>query len=144
MFWLVGRLIMAARAAAASRGLQLVGGGMAAADFLNLDWLMQQGIKIAPGSDQAAIVEAAHTAARLLGLSGDEVLWPVHGPRHAQAGEPIVPRYLVVDLNRGRAWYTERYWTTKAVRAMRRKGQARGFTRGQNWGFRATAAYAKP
>lgn len=143
MWWLVGRLIMAARAAATSRGLALVGGGLAAADFLNLDWLMAQGIKIAPGSDQAAITEAAHTAARLLGLGGDEILWPVHGPRHAQAGEPIVPRYLVVDLNRGRAWYTERYFSRKSVMRSRGFGQRRGFSRGMNQGLRQTQAYAR-
>lgn len=143
MLWLVSRLIMAARAAAASRGLMLVGGGLAAADFLNLDWLLQQGIKIAPGSDRAAIVGAAELAARLLGLGGDEVLWPVHGPRHAQAGEPIVPRYMVLDLTRGRAWYTERYFSFKSVKAARRGGSRRGFGRGMSTGLRQTAAYAR-
>lgn len=125
MWWLVGRLLLAARALAASRGVQLAAGGALVADFINLNWLEQQAIKIAPGSDRAAIVQAARNAAVLLGLAGDEVLWPVHR-RGALQGEPITPMYLVVDLTKGRAWFSTRYY-----RRPRRRFFNRGFRR---WG----------
>jgi len=115
MFWLIGRLILSARAFAASRGVQMAAGGAIVADFLNLDWLRTQAIKIAPGSDRAAIEQAARMAASLLGLAGDEVLWPVHR-RGALQGEPITPMYLVVDLTKGRAWFSSRYNSTKRRR----------------------------
>jgi len=129
MFWLVGRLLLAARALAASRGVQLAAGGALVADFINLDWLTQQAIKIAPGSDKAAIVQAARTAASLLGLAGDEVLWPVHR-RGALQGEPIVPMYLVVDLTKGRAWFSTRYYR----RPRRRFNSFRRFGGYRRWG----------
>lgn len=109
MWWLVGRLLLSARALAASRGVQLAAGGALVADFINLNWLEQQAIKIAPGSDKAAIVQAARNAAVLLGLAGDEVLWPVHR-RGALQGEAITPMYLTVDLTKGRAWFSTRYY----------------------------------
>lgn len=109
MWWLVGRLLLSARALAQSRGVQLAAGGALVADFINLNWLEQQAIKIAPGSDKAAIVQAARNAAVLLGLAGDEVLWPVHR-RGALQGEPITPMYLMVDLTKGRAWFSTRYY----------------------------------
>jgi len=130
MWWLVGRLILAARALAASRGVQLAAGGIVAADLINLDWLRQQSIRIAPGSDQAAIEQAARTAAQLLGMAGDEVLWPTHR-RGALQGEPITPMYLTVDLTRGRAWFSTRYYSRKsAMRGRRRFG---GFRRYGGW-----------
>lgn len=130
MFWLVGRLLLSARALAASRGVQLAAGGALVADFINLDWLRQQAIKIAPGSDRAALEQAARTAATLLGLAGDEVLWPVHR-RGALQGEPITPMYLVVDLTKGRAWFSSRYSSTRRRRfGFRRFG---GLRRWNNW-----------
>lgn len=135
MFWLVGRLILSARALAASRGVQLAAGGAVVSDFLNLDWFNQQAIKIAPGSDKAAIVDAARLAARLLGLAGDEVLWPVHR-RGALQGEPITPMYLVVDLTKGRAWFSSRYKSTKRRRFFRpyRSRWVGGWNRGAQSG----------
>jgi len=133
MWWLVGRLITAARALAASRGVQLAAGGIVAADLINLDWLRAQGIRIAPGSDRAAIEQAARTAAQLLGMAGDEVLWPVHR-RGALQGEPITPMYLVVDLTKGRAWFSSRYKSTRRRFFRRRFGGYRrwggGYSRG--------------
>lgn len=129
MWWLVGRLILAARALAASRGVQLAAGGIVAADLINLDWLRQQSIRIAPGSDQAAIEQAARTAAQLLGMAGDEVLWPVHR-RGALQGEPITPMYLTVDLTRGRAWFSTRYYR----RPRRRFNSFRRFGGYRRWG----------
>lgn len=129
MWWLVGRLLLSARALAASRGVQLAAGGALVADFINLNWLEQQAIKIAPGSDKAAIVQAARNAASLLGLAGDEVLWPVHR-RGALQGEPITPMYLVVDLTKGRAWFSTRYYR----RPRRRFGSFRRFGGYRRWG----------
>jgi len=131
MWWLVGRLILAARALAASRGVQLAAGGIVAADLINLDWLRQQSIRIAPGSDQAAIEQAARTAAQLLGMAGDEVLWPTHR-RGALQGEPITPMYLTVDLTRGRAWFSSRYFSRKSTR--RRFGGYRRYGGYRRWG----------
>lgn len=130
MWWLVGRLILAARALAASRGVQLAAGGIVAADLINLDWLRQQSIRIAPGSDQAVIEQAARTAAQLLGMAGDEVLWPTHR-RGALQGEPITPMYLTVDLTRGRAWFSSRYYSRKS--SMRRR----------SFGFRRFGGYRR-
>lgn len=127
MWWLVGRLIIASRALAASRGVQLAAGGIVAADLINLDWLRSQAIRIAPGSDRAAIEQAARNAAQLLGMAGDEVLWPVHR-RGALQGEPITPMYLVVDLTKGRAWFSTRYY-----RRPRRRFFNRPFRRWNNW-----------
>jgi len=135
MFWLVGRLLLSARALAASRGVQLAAGGALVADFINLDWLRQQAVKIAPGSDRAALEQAARTAATLLGLAGDEVLWPVHR-RGALQGEPITPMYLVVDLTKGRAWFSSRYKSTKRRFGFRRFG---GYRRYGNWNRGASA-----
>lgn len=130
MWWLVGRLILAARALAASRGVQLAAGGIVAADLINLDWLRQQSIRIAPGSDQAAIEQAARTAAQLLGMAGDEVLWPTHR-RGALQGEPITPMYLTVDLTRGRAWFSTRYYSRKSARRRSFRPRYGGYRR---WG----------
>lgn len=130
MWWLVGRLLLAARALAASRGVQLAAGGALVADFINLNWLEQQAIKIAPGSDRAAIVQAARNAAVLLGMAGDEVLWPVHR-RGALQGEAITPMYLTVDLTKGRAWFSTRYYSRKSVRRRPFRRYSGGYRR---WG----------
>lgn len=141
MWWLVGRLVTRFAASAAARRV----GGLAAvgAVAITLADLRNAAVLEAPQSDPAALEEAARTAARLLGLSGEEILWPTHGRRHAQAGEPINPRYLVVDLQRGRGWFMESYTSRKALMSARRRGSSRGFFRGQRWGMQATQAYAK-
>lgn len=141
MWWLVGRLVLrfSGRIAGSRAGI-LAGVAVTA---VTLNDLRQAAIVEAPQSDPAALEEAARTAARLLGLSGDEILWPVHGRRHAQAGEPINPRYLVVDLQRGRGWFMESYVSRKALNRARFSGNRRGFARGQSLGLRQTQAYAK-
>lgn len=138
MTWLVAQLIMWAIP-------QLKGNPFlaAATNSIGRAELEAQAVRLAPGSDQAAIVHAAEAAMRLLNLSGDEVLWPVHGPRHAQAGERITPRYLVWDLTRGRAWYMESYTSKKSARRQRSFGQRRGFARGSSMQLRQASAYAK-
>lgn len=118
MWWLVGRLVAGARALAVSRGFQIGAGTALITDFVNLDWLRQQSIKLAPGSDQAAIEQAARTAAQLLGLAGDEILWPTHR-RGARQGEPIVPLYLTIDLVKGRGWFSSRHYSYKSARRRR-------------------------
>lgn len=122
LFRLVAILLQRAMAVTASRGA-LVGaaaGAVVAADAINFDWLQKEAVKVAPGSDVAALVEAARTAARLLNLEGDEVLWP-----RRRDGSPIAPNYLVLDINRGRAWYTSKYFSRKSVRAAGRPRLAR-------------------
>lgn len=103
-----------------SRGAVAVGTGALVADIVNLEWLRTESVKIAPGSDAAALEEAARIAARLLNLSGEEVLWP-----RRRDGSPIAPMYMVLDLNRGRAWYTSKYFSRKSVRAAGRPRLAR-------------------
>lgn len=138
---LVSRLVIRFQAQAAARRI----GGLAAVAgvAITLNDLRQAAIVEAPQSDPAAINEAALMAARLLGLTGDEILWPTHGPRHAQAGEPVTPNYLVVDFRRGRGWFLEQYTSRKAVRMAMRRGRGRGFRSGQNFGLRQTQAYAR-
>lgn len=141
MWWLVGRLVMRfAGRVAASRAGVIAGVAVTA---VTLNDLRNAATVEAPQSDPAALNEAAITAARLLGLQGDEILWPVHGRRHAQAGEPIQPRYLVVDLHRGRGWFMESYTSRRALRAAQFRGQRRGFGRGQRIGLQQTQAYAR-
>lgn len=121
LFRLVAMLISRGLARmAGSRALQIAGGAAVVADVVNLDWLRQESIKIAPGSDAAALEEAARTAARLLNLSGEEVLWP-----RSRSGEPISPNYLTIDLGRGRAWYHGKYYSRKSVSSARRPKLAR-------------------
>lgn len=125
MIGLVARLIW--NAIAAKKATIITGVGTAVGtDIINLDWLRRQSIKLAPGSDGEALEEAARLAARLLGLEGDEVLWP-----RQRNGEPIMPKYLVIDLSRGRAWYSTRYFSKKSVSAGRRRGNSRGYRAGQ-------------
>lgn len=141
MWWLVGRLVTRFAASAAARKVGTIAGVSTLA--ITLNDLRQAAIVEAPQSDPAALEEAARTAARLLGLSGDEILWPTHGRRHAQAGEPINPRYLVIDLSRGRGWFMESYTSRKALFRARSSGMRRGYGRGQSMGLRQTQAYAK-
>lgn len=141
MWWLIGRLVLRFSGSVAARRVAVVGG--VAVTAVTLNDIRQAAIVEAPQSDPAALEEAARTAARLLGLQGEEILWPTHGRRHAQAGEPINPRYLVVDLQRGRGWFMESYISRKALNRARGFGQRRGFARGQNLGLRQTQAYAK-
>lgn len=120
LFRLVSILLQRGMAVINSRGAVAVGTGALVADIVNLEWLRQESVKIAPGSDAAALEEAARIAARLLNLSGEEVLWP-----RRRDGSPIAPMYLVLDLNRGRAWYTSKYFSRKSVSAARRPKLAR-------------------
>lgn len=111
MFGLVSSLVRAGFMRVAGNRIAQVAGGGVAVD-LTLDWLRQQALNMAPGSDAVALEEAARTASRMLGLENDEVLWPRH-----RDGTPITPRYFVIDLDRGRAFVTSRYYSRKSVNA---------------------------
>lgn len=117
MIMLVARMMMNA-IAAHKRTIAVTGAAVAIGDVVNLDWLRQQAIRIAPGSDKTALEEAARLAARLLGLEGDEILWP-----RGRNGEPITPKYMIVDFNRGRGWFSTRYYSRKSVRGAARRAR---------------------
>lgn len=141
MWWLIGRLVLRFSGRVAGSRAGVIAG--VAVTAVTLNDLRQAAIVEAPQSDPAALEEAARTAARLLGLQGDEILWPVHGRRHAQAGEPINPRYLVVDLHRGRGWFMESYTSRRAMRRAQMRGWSRGTRAGERLGLQRTQAYAK-
>lgn len=103
-----------------------VGGAVAVTD-ITLDQLRQWAQDIAPHSDPVALEEAARTTMRVLGLSGDDVLWP-----HHRSGEPIVPQYFVLNLAKGQAWFSSKYYSRKSVQA----GRRRGFSGGRGAGRR--------
>lgn len=118
MFRLVAMLFSAAVAKLGSSQiarLGITGAGAGLVTDVSLDWLRQQALQLAPGSDAAALEEAARTAHRLLGLENDEVLWPRH-----RNGQPVAPHYFTIDLARGRAWIHSRYYSRKSVSAARR------------------------
>lgn len=118
---LVSQLIRVGAAQIISKsGLFAIAIGSLVSDIVNLDFLRQESIKVAPGSEPAAIEWAARTAARLLNLSGNEVLWPVQA-KGPMAGRFIIPHYMTIDLVRGRAWYSTTHYSFKSVRAARRQ-----------------------
>jgi hypothetical protein len=61
----------------------------------------------------------------MLGLGGDQVLWPVN----RRTGALIPPLYFHIDLVRGRAWYSSRYVSTR-----RRRGFGRWNRSWSGWG----------
>lgn len=122
MIMLVSKIISRALAAWSSRAVVVGSAGVVGAgaitDFINMDFLRRSALEIAPGSDREALEEAARLAARLLGLEGDEILWP-----RQRSGAPIVPHYLIVDLNRGRGWFSTRYYSRKSVKGAARRAR---------------------
>lgn len=112
-----------------SRGGQALGryGGPVAliAGTLTLDEIIDSVKEDAPESDEQALRETAHTVARMLGLDGSEVLWPVH-MRGEEKGSPIDPVYFTMNLATGRAWYSSNYHSRKSVNAGFRRGQRSG------------------
>lgn len=119
MIWqLVGGLIgMAASKLgqfAASRGISIgIGiGGVAAGSALTIDELRQQATLLAGNTGPQGLEEAARMAARMLGLGGDRVLWPISN----RTGQLIVPKYFHISLVQGRAWYTSTYVSSRRGR----------------------------
>lgn len=114
MWELVGQLVKWAITVLATRSVQ--GGAALGAGVVTLQQLRDQAAIIAGASDIQALDEAARTAARMLGLDGSEVLWPMD-----RLGNRIAPKYFHVDLIKGRAWYTAEYFSRKSVRTLGRR-----------------------
>lgn len=120
MWQLVGQLIKwAVTKIASTPG----GAALGTATLVKLEDLRSQAALYAGNSDIQALDEAARTAARMLGLDGSEVLWPMD-----RLGNRIAPKYFHVDLQKGRAWYTAEYFSRKSVRVLgRRFGRRSGY-----------------
>lgn len=117
MWKLVGELVRwAAQKLATPQGAAGV-----TAIALTLEDFRNQAKVLAGASDIQALDEAARTAARLLGLDGSEVLWPMD-----KLGNRIAPKYLHIDLLKGRAWFTAEYFSRKSVRVLGRRFSFRG------------------
>lgn len=70
-------------------------------------------------SEQQGLEEIAKTIGHF--LNDPTILWP-----RDNEGNPIVPQYLTIDLNRGRAWYTKGYTSRKGANAAYKRGRAHG------------------
>lgn len=113
MWELVGQLI---KWAVQKAFLTPGGAALTTGAAVTLQNLRDQAAVIAGASDIQALDEAARTAARMLGLDGSEVLWPMD-----RLGNRIAPKYFHVDLTKGRAWYTSEYFSRKSVRVLGRR-----------------------
>jgi hypothetical protein len=102
-----------------------VGAGLAG---VSLEELRDQAALHAGATGSQGLEEAARTAARMLGLGGDQVLWPVN----RRTGALIPPIYFTIDLVRGRAWYHSRYTSSR-----RRYGRSFGRGRFRKWLYNA-------
>lgn len=121
MWELVGVLVRWAITLIATR--PLTAGATAIGTAVTLQGLRDQAQVVAGASDIQALDEAARTAARMLGLDGSEVLWPMD-----RLGNRIAPKYFHVDLLKGRAWYTAEYFSRKSIRFLgRRRGRRTNF-----------------
>lgn len=116
MWLLIGRLVTWALA----RKVVLATSGAAVGEaWVTLDGLRSQAAVEAGASDIQALDEAARTAARLLGLDGSHVLWPMD-----RLGNHIAPKYFHVDLVKGRAWFTATYTKRRRFRSFGRGGSS--------------------
>lgn len=135
MWGLLGRLIGFAAGVIGPRlgGMisirSVVGIAGAEAGIITLENLRSQAALHAGATGPQGLEEAARTAARMLGLGGDAVLWPVN----RRTGQLIPPIYFTIDLVRGRAWYHSRYVSSRRRRfGFRGRGRWGGFG-GGNW-----------
>jgi len=144
-FGLIGSLIGAAAVKLSQlvmqRGVQIgIGiGGAAAGAGVQLGDLREQAALLAGNTGPQGLEEAARTAARMLGLGGDRVLWPISN----RTGQLIIPRYFVIDLIKGRAWYIQRYFSRRSARGRFGFGRRRfsgGWGRGSWRGGQGPAA----
>lgn len=85
---------------------------------MTLNDLRERAVVEAGASDPQALDEAARTAARMLGMDGSQILWPMD-----RLGNKIAPKYFHVDLIKGRAWYTAEYFSKKSAQ----RGRGNGF-----------------
>lgn len=115
MWLLVGRLI---QWAIAQRTGLAVG-----TTIVTLQGLRDRAQVEAGASDIQALDEAARTAARMLGLDGSQILWPMD-----RLGNKIAPKYFHVDLLKGRGWFTAEYNSGKYVSALKRRAYRNRFS----------------
>jgi hypothetical protein len=110
MWALLGRLIgfaaarvgsLAANPAALRTVATFVGIDLAG---ISIDELRNQASLHAGNTGPQGLEEAARTAARMLGLGGDQVLWPIN----RRTGQLIPPLFFTIDFVKGRAWYHSR------------------------------------
>lgn len=104
-------------------------GGAALGDFINIDVLRQQAVKLAPTSDPEALEEAARTLIRMLGLDGSDVIFPPGGATNWN--------YYHMDMRTGRAWFTRSYISKKGQKALVR-AVTRAPSRVVGGGYRST------
>lgn len=110
MWVLIGRLVQWAMANKATTAVT------ATSTALTLQGLRDRAAVEAGASDIQALDEAARTSARMLGLDGSQVLWPMD-----RLGNSIAPKYFHLDLIKGRAWYTSEYFSRKSVKVLGRR-----------------------
>lgn len=109
-----------------------IGSGAITAGVVTLDDLRNQAALQAGATGPQGLEEAARTVARMLGLGGDRVLWPVSN----RTGLLIPAKYFHLSLVTGRAWITSTYISTRRRRFTRRRWG--GYGRG-SWGGRGGA-----
>lgn len=95
--------------AATVRNIAVTGGAASVADIINIDVLRREAVKIAPTSDPEALEEAARQIMRMLGLDGSDI----RGPAGIQNW-----RYFHMNMRTGQAWFTRRYNSERAKRAL--------------------------
>jgi len=87
---------------------------------------IQEYVESQYGDEHAEVKkEATSLTARILGIVGDEVLWPTH-TRGAKKGERISPEYLTIKMSDGRAWFSGSYRSAKSVDAGFKRGLRAG------------------
>lgn len=59
-------------------------------------------------------------------LNDEGILWP-----SSRDGEPIPPRYLTINMDKGTAWFHRDYFSRKSLNASYKKGRSHGW-RGRN------------
>jgi hypothetical protein len=139
MWPLLGRLIgwAAARLGTAVSGTNairtLIGVGIGEGGYITIEKLREQAALHAGNTGGQGLEEAARAAARMLGLGGDQVLWPVN----RRTGQLIPPIYFTIDLVRGRAWYHSSLHKRRRFGGFGGYGR-RGFRRWRGSGSAAT------
>ena len=101
-----------------------LGGGIgyalqSAIDDLNLGEILDIVEAEAPEADKEAKEDVSRLVVRLMQQS--EVLWPVK-----RSGERILPKYFILNINHGSAFYSSHYYSKKSLDASFKKGRAWG------------------
>lgn len=111
---LIGFVVKRVAAPAAAGGIAVT------MSDITLGQLRQEAFRLSPGSDPAALEEAARHVYRMLGNEGDEILWPTD-----RLGRPIAAKYYHMNMTTGQSWFTSEYISKKYVRAARRRPMRR-------------------